>query len=62
MDSPNSVGGLHTSNNQSRLIFTISRGREGKLKEKIRVTSHERLLTLRNKLRVAEGEVGGGMG
>ena len=40
------------------------RGREGKLngKKSERETNHERLLTLGNKLRVTEGEVGGEMG
>ena len=40
------------------------RGREGKLqgKKSERETSHERLLTLGNKMRVAGGEGGGGMG
>ena len=39
-------------------------GREGKLNGKIseRETNHERLLALGNELRVAEGEVGGGIG
>ena len=40
------------------------KGREGKLngKKSERETYHERFLTLGNKLRVAEGEVGRGMG
>ena len=40
------------------------RGRQGKLngKSSEREKSHERLLALRNKLRVVEREVGGGMG
>ena len=40
------------------------RGREGKLngKKSERMTNHERLLTKGNKLRVAGGVVGGGMG
>ena len=39
------------------------RGRKGKLngKKSERETNHERLLTLGNKLRVAEGEEGKGM-
>ena len=40
------------------------RGRKGKLngKKSERKTTHERLLTSGNKLRVVEREVGGGMG
>ena len=38
------------------------RVREGKLKLSERGKNHERLLTLENKLRIARGEVGGGMG
>ena len=40
------------------------KGREGKLngKKSERETNHEELWTLGNKLRVAQGEVGGGMG
>ena len=40
------------------------RGREARLngKSSERETNHERLLTLGNKLSVAGGEVGGGMG
>ena len=42
------------------------RGREGKLNgkssERERKKKHERLLTVRNKLRVVEGEVGGRWG
>ena len=40
------------------------RGREGKLngKKSERETNHDRILTLGNKLRVAEGEVGDGDG
>ena len=41
-----------------------NRGREGKLngKKSERETNHERLLTLGNKLRVAERDMGEGMG
>ena len=40
------------------------RGREGNLKgeKSERETNHKRLLTMGNKLRVAGGEVSGGMG
>ena len=39
------------------------RERRGSQWEKLeRETKHERLLTLRNKQKIAEGEVGGGMG
>ena len=39
-------------------------GREGKIKQvkSERETNHKRLLIIGNKLRVAEGEVGGGVG
>ena len=41
---------------------TIREGRENDWKKSEGETNHERLLTMGNKLRVAEGEVGGEMG
>ena len=38
------------------------RGRERKIKLTEREANHKRLLTLGNNLRVARGEMGGGMG